>query len=132
MELLCLAFFFNDLAIPVIWAVCADVGGRFVGSVAGLMNMTGAVGALLCPILIPLLLDHLWPAPPASAGLAAGAFVLTALPQTYGASDRWQYVFVALSATWFVGAAAWLFVDASKSLFGEHPADAADAPGSTK
>jgi MFS family permease len=118
--LLCLAFFFNDLAIPVIWAVCADVGGRFVGSVAGLMNMVGGFGAILCPMLIPLLLDHLWPAPSASTGLGAGAFVTTALPHTYGAADRWQYVFAALASTWFVGAAAWLFVNAAKPIFTDH------------
>jgi MFS family permease len=118
--LLCLAFFFNDLAIPVIWAVCADVGGRFVGSVAGLMNMVGGFGAILCPMLIPLLLDHLWPAPPASAGLGAGALVTTAFPHTYGAADRWQFVFAALASTWFVGAIAWLFVNAAKPIFSDH------------
>jgi MFS family permease len=118
--LLCLASLFNDLAIPVIWAVCADIGGRFVGTVAGLMNMVGAVGAILCPMLIPLLLDHLWPAPPPSAGLGAGCFVTAALPQTYGAADRWQYVFAALAATWFVGAVAWLFVNAAKPIFTDH------------
>jgi MFS family permease len=102
MLLLCLAFFFNDLAIPVIWAVCADVGGRFVGSVAGLMNMVGGFGAILCPMLIPLLLDHLWP------------------PHRYGTAERWQYVFAALASTWFIGAAAWLFVNAAKPLFADH------------
>jgi MFS family permease len=126
--LLCLAFFFNDLAIPVIWAVCADVGGRFVGSVAGLMNMVGGFGAILSPMLIPLLLGHLWPAPPASAGLGAGSFVTTALPHTYGAAERWQYVFAALACTWFLGAAAWLFVNAAKPIFADHRPAAAAPP----
>jgi hypothetical protein len=102
---LCLAFFFNDLAIPVIWSVCADVGGRFVGSVAGLMNMANGTGAVLCVASIPLVLHYLGSAPDAaSAGRAAG---------------RWMIVYAALGSAWFVGAAAWLLVDAGKPIFGE-------------
>ena len=41
--LLCLANFVNDLAVPIIWQASADVSGRFVGTVSGLMNSVGAV-----------------------------------------------------------------------------------------
>ncbi len=98
--LLCLAFLINDLAIPVIWAVSADVGGQYVGTVAGLMNMIGAFGALLSPVLIP--------------------HVLAALPTAMPAAERWQLIFAGLAIAWFVSAAAWLFIDASKPLFGRH------------
>jgi MFS family permease len=96
--LLCLAFLINDLAIPVIWAVSADVGGRFVGTVAGVMNTIGAFGALLSPALIP--------------------HVLAALPESMPADQRWQMIFAGLAVAWFIAAAAWLFIDASKPLFG--------------
>lgn len=94
--LLCLAFLINDLAIPVIWAACGDIAGRFAGSVSGLMNMVGAVGAILSPVLIPN--------------------VLTWLPDSYSGAERWQVIFTGLAGAWFLAAAAWLFIDASKRL----------------
>src|SRR5208283_658038 len=45
-SLLCLAFFLNDLAIPAIWAVCTDIGGRYAGTVSGVMNMAGGIGSV--------------------------------------------------------------------------------------
>jgi MFS family permease len=97
--LLCLAFLINDLAIPVIWAASGDVGGRFAGTVAGIMNTAGGVGGLLSPVLIPR--------------------VLAWLPPDYAAPQRWRIIFAGLALSWFVGAAAWLFIDAGKPLFDE-------------
>jgi MFS family permease len=97
--LLCLAFFINDLAIPTLWASFADVGGRFVGTLSGLMNMIGAIGGGLAPVLIPIVLkqfDH--------------------LPTTV----RWQYIFSGMASAWFIAAAAWLFIDAGKPLAKRH------------
>jgi MFS family permease len=94
--LLCLAFLINDLSIPVIWAVSADVGGRFAGTVAGVMNTAGAVGAILSPALIPR--------------------VLAWLPEHYTAAQRWRLIFFGLAGSWFLGAVAWLFIDAGKPL----------------
>jgi MFS family permease len=107
--LLCLAFLINDLAIPVIWAVAADVGGRYVGTVAGLMNSVGAIGAILCPALVPI--------------------ILNAFPAEWDQAQRWRWIFAGLAASWFVAAAAWLFIDASKPLFGkEEPTRPRDEP----
>jgi MFS family permease len=94
--LLCLAFLINDLAIPSIWAASADIGGRFAGTVSGVMNTTGAVGAFLSPVLMP--------------------FVLSSLPSSYAPADSWRLIFAGLASAWFVGAVAWLFIDASKPL----------------
>jgi MFS family permease len=99
--LLCLAFFINDLAIPTLWAAIADVGGRFVGTLAGLMNMVGAAGGILSPVLIPV----------AQKALAR-----------YPAALRWQILFAGLAVSWFVAAAAWLFIDAGRPLFEARPA----------
>lgn len=95
--LLCLAFLINDLAIPVIWSACADIGGRFAGTVSGIMNMAGGIGAVVSPMLIPR--------------------ALQALPGDYEASVRWRIIFAGLAVSWFVAAAAWLVIDASRPLF---------------
>ena len=83
--LLCLAFLVNDLAIPVIWATCADVGGRYAGTVAGVMNMAGGVGAILSPILIPHVLRC---CPPTTADPSAGGSSSPAWPSP-GSSAPW-------------------------------------------
>jgi MFS family permease len=97
--LLCLAFLVNDLAIPVIWAASADVGGRYAGTVAGLMNMIGAGGAMLSPALIP--------------------YVRGWLPAGTPPAQEWQWIFSGLALAWFLGAASWLFIDASRPLVSE-------------
>ncbi len=94
--LLCLASFVNDLAIPVIWAVCTDVGGRFAGTVAAVMNTVGGLGAILSPLLIP--------------------YALRELAESYTPTQSWRLILVGLSGAWFLAAAAWLFIDASKRL----------------
>jgi MFS transporter, ACS family, glucarate transporter len=95
--LLCAAFFINDLAIPVIWAVAADIGGKHAGTVAGFMNMVGGIGGMIIPVLIPWLKQEL----PGSV------------------EDKWRGVFMVMASAWFVGALAWFGVDASKPLFRE-------------
>lgn len=95
--LLCLAFFINDIAIPVIWAVAADIGGKHAGTVAGFMNMIGALGGMISPAMTPILLEG--------------------LPADWDKVVRWQMVFAILAGAWFVAAAAWLGIDASKPLF---------------
>jgi MFS family permease len=115
--LLCLAFLINDLAIPVIWAVSADVGGRYAGTVAALMNTIGAGGAILSPVLIP--------------------YVLVWLPANYSDEERWRIIFAGLAGAWVLAAAAWLFIDASKRLpqsrqlsaISDQPEGGTDEPG---
>jgi MFS family permease len=95
--LLCLASLVNDLAIPVIWAVCADVGGRFAGTVAGIMNMLGGIGGVLSPALIPQARE--------------------ALQVHYAPTECWGLIFAGLATSWFIGAAAWLVIDAGTPMF---------------
>lgn len=94
--LLCLGFFVNDLTVPIIWAVCTDVGGRFAGTLSGLMNMVGGFGAVLSPALLP----H------AHAMLHAH----------FDHGVCWRIIFAGLAASWFLGALAWILIDASKPL----------------
>jgi MFS family permease len=100
--LLCLAFLINDLAIPVIWATAADVSGRFAGTVSGLMNTVGAVGAIISPALIPWV--DVW------------------LPASYSPEMRWRIIFTGLAAAWFLAAVAWLFIDSSRRITAEKEA----------
>jgi MFS family permease len=118
--LLCLAFFINDLAIPAIWASCQDVGGRFAGTVSGIMNMAGGLGAILSPTLTPLILRALpsYGAAGAATGLGMSAAQSAgALPRSFAPAERWQIIFTGLAAAWFIGAVAWLFINAAKPLF---------------
>lgn len=52
-SVLCLAasFFFLEWVIGPAWAVPMDVGGAFSGTVTGVMNMAGALGASLTPLV---------------------------------------------------------------------------------
>ena len=94
--LLCLGFIANDLTVPIIWAVCTDVGGRCAGTLSGLMNMMGGFGAILSPALLPH--AHKW------------------LHASFDHRVSWRIIFAGLAASWFLGALAWLFIDAGKPL----------------
>jgi len=54
--LLSISFFCNDLNIGPAWAACADLGGRYAGTISGAMNMTGqlfgAVGMAFAGIML--------------------------------------------------------------------------------
>ncbi|MHB1423460.1 MAG: MFS transporter [Gemmataceae bacterium] len=97
--LLCLGFLVNDLTVPIIWAVCADVGGLCAGTLSGLMNMMGGFGAAISPALLPH--AHEW------------------LHAHFDHRVSWRIIFAGLSASWFLGALTWLFIDAGKPLTDE-------------
>jgi sugar phosphate permease len=65
-SILCLAasFFSLEMVIGPAWAVPMDVGGQFSGTVTGIMNMVGALGASLTALIYGYLFDKgLWVAP---------------------------------------------------------------------
>lgn len=79
-SILCLAssFFFLEWVIGPAWAVPMDVGGRFSGTVTGVMNTAGALTASLTPIVYGSLFQRgYWVAPfLVSAGvLGIGALI---------------------------------------------------------
>ena len=49
---LCFVTLGTDLAVPAIWAIAQDIGGRRVGPVLGWGNMWGNFGAACCPLLL--------------------------------------------------------------------------------
>lgn len=95
--LLCLGFLVNDLTLPIIWAVCTDIGGRCTGALSGLMNMVGGFGAVLSPYLLPHAHEMLHDA-------------------NFDPRISWRIILAGLSVSWFLGALSWLFIDAGKPL----------------
>ena len=72
------SFFFLEWVIGPAWAVPMDVGGRFSGTVTGVMNMAGALAASFTPIVYGSLFGRgYWVAPfvVSAAVMAVGAFI---------------------------------------------------------
>jgi MFS transporter, ACS family, glucarate transporter len=46
------ASFFNDITMPGSWTACMEMGGKYVGTVAGTMNMVGNFGGFFSPIIL--------------------------------------------------------------------------------
>ena len=78
--IICLAAsnFFLDMVLGPAWAVPMDVAGPSSGTVTGVMNMTGAVGASISPLVFGMLVQHgSWIAPffVTAAVLVTGALI---------------------------------------------------------
>src|SRR5262249_30282207 len=86
--LLSATFFCNDLAMGPAWAACADIGGRYAGTLGGAMNMManlfGAVVALITGYLL--------------------------------GSANPSLVFVVLASSYGVAAVCWWGVDVTKTV----------------
>jgi MFS transporter, ACS family, glucarate transporter len=80
-----LASFANDLAVPVAWHSCMDIGGKFSGTVSGAMNTLGNLAGFTAPVLGGFLLDH-----------------------THG---NWNMLLYVMAAVYVAGAACWPFID---------------------
>ncbi len=60
---LALSSFAAELSGPVSWTTCMDLGGRYVGSLAGAMNTLGQLGGAVAPAVIGYVLErtnHNW------------------------------------------------------------------------
>lgn len=81
---LVLAAGLHDVTLPVAWATCVDIGGRFGGTTSGYMNLASSISGTAAPI--------------ASAWLAefTGSFVA---------------VFWFAAAVYAIGAVLWLVID---------------------
>ena len=72
------AGFFLECTIGPSWAVPMDVGGTSSGTVTAVMNMVGAVGASISPLVFGLLVERgSWVAPfyVTATVLAAGSLI---------------------------------------------------------
>ena len=94
-----LVSFFNDLAVPGAWATCMDIGGRYVATLGGAMNMMGNFGGFLSPIVTGYVVER---------------------------TGSWSSTFLVAAGAYVLGAACWLALDPVTPLEGE-PVTAAAA-----
>jgi nitrate/nitrite transporter NarK len=62
-----------------------DIGGRFVGSLSGSMNMMGQLGGTLCPIAVAQILKY--------------------------TANNWVIAFWVAATVYLIGAVCWIFID---------------------
>jgi MFS transporter, ACS family, glucarate transporter len=79
-----LVSFCNDLMMPGAWAACMDVGGKYVGTLAGTMNMMGNLGGFVSPLVIGYIIKH---------------------------TGNWNLTFYVTAAVYILGALCWLGAD---------------------
>lgn len=88
---LLLAAGLHDVTLPVAWATCVDVGGKFGGTASGYMNLASSVSGTLAPL--------------AAAWLAEITGTFTT-------------VFWVAAGVYLVGAALWLVIDPKRAPIG--------------
>src|SRR5258705_389735 len=75
------ALFFLECTIGPAWAVPMDVGGKYSGTVSGMMNMAGNIGGALSPLVFGVLVQY----------------------------GNWQAPFIVAAGLLIIGAAIWAF-----------------------
>jgi|tagenome__1003787_1003787.scaffolds.fasta_scaffold20932255_1 sugar phosphate permease len=75
------AMFFLECTIGPSWAVPMDVGGKYSGTVSGMMNMAGNIGGALSPLVFGILVQY----------------------------GSWQAPFIVAASLLVIGAAVWAF-----------------------
>ncbi|MBI3417504.1 MAG: MFS transporter [Verrucomicrobia bacterium] len=80
-----MASFALDLALPVCWSTCLDVGGRCAGTLSGSMNMCGNIAGGVAPVVVGYILDY--------------------------SHRNWLIIFWISAAIYVVGAICWRWID---------------------
>ena len=78
------ASFCNDITMPGAWTACMEVGDKYVGTIAGTMNMMGNFGGFVSPIVLGYIVDT---------------------------TDNWNLGFFVTAGIYALGAICWWFVD---------------------
>jgi MFS family permease len=100
MSLIGLSSLIKDMNMPASWAVCVDVGGKYAGTVSGVMNMMGNLGGVAAP------------------------WVMGDMVEFYGTAPAvWHYIFCMFAAVHVLGAVFWLGVNATEPLLVETDAE---------
>jgi sugar phosphate permease len=79
-----LVSFCNDLMMPSAWTACMDVGGKYVATLAGTMNMMGNLGGFVSPIVIGYIVQQ---------------------------TNNWTLTFYVTAAMYALGSIFWLILD---------------------
>lgn len=84
------ASFSNDLTMPCSWATTMDLGGRYAGTVSGMMNSIGNLAGALLPVAVPYILRL--------------------------ADNNWSAVFYVSAGMYMTGILIWLALDSTTPL----------------
>jgi MFS family permease len=93
----------NDITLPGSWTTCMDIGGRYVGTLSGMMNMVGNVGGFLSPIVLGYIV---------------------------GRTGNWNLTFYVTAGVYALGALCWWLLDPSTPIEQQVEDRAANAHGS--
>ncbi|HEU5274494.1 MAG TPA: MFS transporter, partial [Xanthobacteraceae bacterium] len=92
------AMFFLECTIGPSWAVPMDAGGKYSGTVSGMMNMAGNIGGALSPLVFGVLVQY----------------------------GNWQAPFIVAATLLVIGAGVWAFwLDPDRSVVEKAPPEGA-------
>jgi hypothetical protein len=91
---ICLSSFIKDLGLASSWATTIDVGHRYSGTVAGVMNSLGNLGQVVAPPVVARLV------------------VMAGTP----AQPNWKAGLYFYAAMFFLASVSWLFVNPRKVI----------------
>jgi len=94
LAILALGMAVAGLAGPATWAATMDLGGKSATSVMAVLNMSGNLGAFLCPIAVGAILD--------------------AFP------ERWGLVLLMFALVYLAGGLCWLLTDTGQAMRSQH------------
>lgn len=83
---------FSGVGGPTTWAATMDISGRHTALGFAIMNMSGNIGAMACPIVVGYLIDHI-----------------------RDSGGRWEWVLYLFVGIYAAGALAWLALDPNRS-----------------
>jgi MFS family permease len=84
--------FLSGIAGPTTWAATMDISGRHTALGFAIMNMSGNLGAIACPIVVGYLISHI---------------------RTTG--GNWDWVLYLFAAIYLAGGVAWLALDPKRA-----------------
>ncbi|MBM83469.1 MAG: hypothetical protein CMJ78_23160, partial [Planctomycetaceae bacterium] len=94
--------FFSDWTQPTVWGTCTDLGGRYSATVFSIINTSGTLGGIFCPLAFGVLLEFF------KSEQVVNGETTTIIDYTP--------VFVMVAAFYMLSAACWFLIDCSDSL----------------
>lgn len=86
---LCVASFLKDLGMAASWSTTIDIGHRYSGTVAGVMNTIGNLGTVVSPLIVTRMI----------------------ILSKAGEANQWKVSLYYYAAMFFVASACWLFIE---------------------
>lgn len=97
--------FFTDWSQPTVWGAVTDLGGRYSGTIFGLLNTAGTLGAVVFQPVFGKILD--W----------------NTVQTSQGGQTDYNPLFLFVAGMYLASAACWLFIDCTRSVDREPAAD---------